>query len=51
MKGCGSKVNGKVGHEGAVIGNILPVFDIEKPFVSDLVIGQRIEFENETLWK
>jgi L-asparaginase II len=35
-------------HKGAVIGNILPVFDIEKPFVPDLVIGQRIEFEKET---
>ena len=37
-------------HKGAVIGNILPVIDIEKPFVPDLATGQRIEFENETLW-
>lgn len=35
-------------YKGAVVGNILPVIDIEKPFVPNLVIGQRIEFENES---
>lgn len=37
-------------HIGAVIGNILPVVDIEKTFIPDIVTGQRIEFENESLW-
>lgn len=35
-------------YKGTVVGNILPVIDIEKPFVPNLVVGQRIEFENET---
>lgn len=34
-------------YKGNAIGNILPVIDIEKPFVQNLVTGQSIEFDNE----
>lgn len=36
-------------HKGSVTGNILPVIDLEQPFIQDLVSGQKIEFENDTV--